>query len=57
MNGFLRGIMIEGAGVHEVEMSYHPWSVRAGLCATFLGLALIGIVYWRGSQVPVLPLL
>ena len=50
VNGFLRGIMIEGAGVHEVEMSYHPWSVTAGVCATLLGLALIGIMYWRGGD-------
>jgi hypothetical protein len=45
VDGFLRGIMLRGAGAHKVVMSYHPWSVPAGLATTVFGLIVIFILY------------
>jgi hypothetical protein len=46
VNGFLRGVLLEGAGTHTLVMSYHPWSVPAGLGATVVALILL-FVLWR----------
>jgi hypothetical protein len=44
VNGFLRGVFVEGAGIHTLVMSYHPWSVPAGLAATVVALILLFIL-------------
>jgi hypothetical protein len=41
VNGFVRGVFINGAGQHRVEMSFHPWAPMWGALATSLGMALI----------------
>jgi hypothetical protein len=50
VDGFLRGVMIEGAGTHKLEMSFHPWSVPTGLFATLSALGLIAFIYLRGDR-------
>jgi hypothetical protein len=41
VNGFLRGVFIDGAGQHRVEMSFHPWAPKYGALATLAGIALL----------------
>jgi hypothetical protein len=41
VNGFLRGIFVDGAGQHRVEMTFHPWAPKWGVLATLLGIALM----------------
>jgi len=61
VDGFLRGILLEGAGIHTVIMSYHPWSVPAGIAATLIGLIILALLWivdyrltpllaWLGGQ-------
>lgn len=41
VNGFLRGVLIDGAGQHRVEMNFQPWALKYGAIATLVGLALL----------------
>jgi hypothetical protein len=41
VNGCVRGVFVEGAGRHEIRMSFWPWSLSAGLGLTVLGLVLL----------------
>lgn len=50
VNGFMRGIFIEGAGRHIVTMRFWPVSLTAGLAATALGLALIFLLLLLKSK-------
>ena len=45
VDGFLRGILIEGAGQHNVEMRYRPASLYYGSALTLIGLALVALAY------------
>jgi hypothetical protein len=55
VDGFLRGIQLEGAGTHTVVMSYHPWSVPAGIAATLAGLILLALLWiLEGRLTPLL---
>lgn len=44
-DGFLRGIMIDGAGEHTVEMIFTPPGFALGLAGTTLGLILLALVF------------
>jgi len=47
VNGFLRGIFVDGAGPHRIEMNFRPRSVVFGLAATIAGgLLLAGMWLW-----------
>jgi hypothetical protein len=52
VDGFLRGVFINGAGQHRVEMSFHPWASKYGALATLAGVALlVGLcLLQRGGQ-------
>jgi hypothetical protein len=63
VDGFLRGILLQGAGIHTVLMNYHPWSVPAGIAATIAGLIALALIWilderltpllaWMGGQSP-----
>jgi hypothetical protein len=41
VNGFLRGVFIDGAGQHRIEMSFRPWASKFGAIATLVGIALL----------------
>jgi hypothetical protein len=47
--GCVRGILIETAGQHHVEMSFVPPGWAVGLACTGLGLLLLGIL-WFGDR-------
>jgi hypothetical protein len=48
VNGFLRGVFINGSGTHQVNMEFHPWAPRYGAGATLAGiLLLIGCCFVR----------
>lgn len=46
VDGFLRGVMISSAGLHDLEMVYRPWSVPVGGLGTVAGLLLV-LGAWR----------
>jgi uncharacterized membrane protein YfhO len=52
-NGFLRGIAIDGAGPHEVDMVFDPPGLRIGLAGTALGFGLVLAVALRRSKAAV----
>ncbi|HWF45903.1 MAG TPA: hypothetical protein VG168_02765, partial [Bryobacteraceae bacterium] len=41
VDGFLRGVFIDGVGQHRIEMSFHPWAPKYGALATLAGIALL----------------
>ncbi len=41
VNGFTRGIMIEGPGRHTIEMKFWPWSLTYGILLTLVGVVLV----------------
>jgi hypothetical protein len=47
--GCVRGILIETAGRHRVEMRFVPPGLEAGLACTGVGLLLLGIL-WFGNR-------
>jgi hypothetical protein len=47
--GCVRGIQIESAGRHHVEMRFVPPGLNAGLAGTGIGLLLLGIL-WVGDR-------
>jgi hypothetical protein len=47
--GCVRGILLETAGRHHVEMRFVPPGLRAGLACTGVGLLLLGIL-WFGNR-------
>jgi hypothetical protein len=49
-DGFLRGVLIDGGGEHEIVMTFTPPGFVAGLCGSLLGLALLAIVTTRPSK-------
>jgi hypothetical protein len=51
VNGCMRGVFIEGAGAHTVEMRFWPISLTAGLCVTLLGAAMLCLLLWRQSRI------
>jgi hypothetical protein len=47
--GCVRGILIETAGLHHVEMRFVPPGLNAGLAGTGIGLLLLGLL-WVGNR-------
>ena len=41
VDGFLRGVFIDGAGEHRLEMRFHPWAPLYGAIATLAGIGLL----------------
>ncbi len=41
VNGFVRGVFLDGAGEHRVAMRFWPWSLTAGLVLTAFGLVAL----------------
>jgi hypothetical protein len=41
VNGFMRGVFIDGAGQHRIDMRFHPWASTYGAIATLAGIALL----------------
>jgi hypothetical protein len=50
VNGFLRGIFVEGAGTHTIRMRFWPRSLTIGLAGTLLALVVFGgsVLHTRG---------
>lgn len=55
VNGFMRGLYIEGVGRHTIRMQFWPASLTAGIAATILGVALIVFLQIRRQLVAPLP--
>jgi hypothetical protein len=49
-DGFLRGVMIDGAGDHAVEMTFTPPGFAIGLAGTGIGLALLAFIAFRPAS-------
>jgi hypothetical protein len=47
VDGFLRGVFVEGPGEHDVEMVFHPQEFWFGAAGTAAGLVVI-VVMWAG---------
>jgi hypothetical protein len=47
VNGFLRGIFVEGAGDHEVAMLFRPVNLYVGLLGTAVGMAVLGVLWLK----------
>jgi hypothetical protein len=45
VDGFLRGVFVEGAGEHDVEMVFRPMNLYVGLVCTMFGIAVLCLLY------------
>jgi hypothetical protein len=48
VDGFLRGVFVEGSGDHDVEMVFQPEKLSLGLAVTGLGLIALVIIWFAG---------
>jgi hypothetical protein len=46
----MRGVLLSGSGVHDVKMTFHPWSVPAGGATTLFGLLIVAAAFARGDR-------
>jgi hypothetical protein len=52
VNGFIRGIFVEGAGRHSVEMRFWPRSLTMGLTTTLVGFVIAAVLACTRIQFP-----